>query len=168
MATSPLVDQHDGVSGLTPSPHPPARPVSPGGDPAPRRGSPELDGQDCHRSNPPGLDPPESWRNFIISRLEIQGLSESVALRTAEQGVRASTSASKANAWARFSSWSQNQCGRPALIVRSSSPAHHQLSACVLPTLTKLTPWLAQNGGTLAPRAAERQHRNKRPARAAN
>ena len=45
------------------------------------------------------------WRDYILARLKSNGLDDEVAKRTAEAGVRPSTSASKAVVWAKFTKW---------------------------------------------------------------
>ena len=45
------------------------------------------------------------WRDYILARLKSNGLVDEVAKRTAEAGVRPSTSASKAVVWAKFTKW---------------------------------------------------------------
>jgi hypothetical protein len=49
------------------------------------------------------------WSAYILSRLKSIGLDDEVAKRTAEAGVRPSTSASKAVVWAKFSKWLSEQ-----------------------------------------------------------
>ena len=51
----------------------------------------------------PDLDLP--WREFIIRRLEAQGLQPDVAARSAAAGVKHKTSASKAVIWCKFITW---------------------------------------------------------------
>ena len=49
------------------------------------------------------------WSAYILSRLKSIGLDDEVAKRTAEAGVRPSTSASKAVVWAKFTKWLSEQ-----------------------------------------------------------
>jgi len=112
VAACPVVAQLDGPSQLSSPLHPAQESPPPGGESPQGSGSKTLvrwngSGPPC-RSGPiatadPDLDLP--WRDFIIRRLEAQGLQPDVAARSAAAGVKHKTSASKAVIWFKFITW---------------------------------------------------------------
>ena len=51
----------------------------------------------------------QPWQEFILSHLKAQHISDTVAKRTATQGIQPSTSAAKATAWAGFMQWTRKK-----------------------------------------------------------
>jgi hypothetical protein len=68
-----------------------------------------MDGQDGHCNHSAGLDPAPPWQEFILFHLKAQHITDTVAKRTATQGIQPRTSAAKATAWAGFMQWVQEK-----------------------------------------------------------
>ena len=109
LAPDAMVEPHAGTSSDTTSDDPPSRQAAPCDDQAQRSRSLHLDGQDGNCSHPPRLDPALPWHEFIVHHLKAQHVSDSVAKRTAVQGIQPRTSAAKSTAWAGFMQWVQEE-----------------------------------------------------------